>query len=63
MANNHVKAELNIVYWNANSLLNKLQELPYLLNKYNMDILLLNETKFTNKNKCYLPGYTCVMSK
>lgn len=50
---------INIVYWNANGLLNKLLELPYLVNKFDIDFLMINETKLTHTNKCYLQGYTC----
>lgn len=57
--NLHYNKLINIVHWNSNCINNNLHQLPYFVNKYNIDILVNNETKLTIKNNCFLQGYNC----
>lgn len=49
---------INIASWNSNALRHKLHELTNFINKYNIDICLINETKLTNKDHLKLRNYT-----
>lgn len=52
-----IMCNLNIAFWNANGLQDKIQELTYFLEKYKIDIMLLSETKLTNKIKIKIKNY------
>lgn len=41
---------INILYWNANGLSNKIHEVPRILCKYDVHVVLVNETKFSKKD-------------
>lgn len=57
MKNNQINKQLNITLWNANGLQNKIHELPYFLHKFNVDILLINETKLLKHDNINIKGY------
>lgn len=42
--------KLKIIHWNCNSIVNKLEEFKYFLEKYKPDIITLNETKINDFN-------------
>lgn len=48
---------LKIISWNANSIKNKINELTALINKLNIDIILLCETKLTPKLQLKIRNY------
>ncbi|KAG7188343.1 hypothetical protein KM043_008000 [Ampulex compressa] len=50
---------LKVCSWNANGLRGRLGELIEYLDRNKVDILLLNETKFTNKDKLKIKSYIC----
>lgn len=50
---------INIVYWNANGLPNKVIELPNFLATRNIDILLISESKLNANIHCNIYGYRC----
>ena len=59
MSNNtNYSNNLKIAHWNSNGLQDKFNELKSFIENHNFDIITLNETKFTPKNNCKLPGYT-----
>jgi len=49
---------LKIATWNANGLAKYSQEIKTFIFSQNIDILLVSETHFTNKNYCRIPGCT-----
>lgn len=49
---------LRIVAWNANGLLQHIQELEIFLKLQNIDICLISETHFTKSSYCKLRGYS-----
>ena len=57
--NNSIK-NINIVHWNCRSVKEKENELPHLMNKYEIDILCLNETFLENSSRFKLPGYNLI---
>lgn len=50
---------LRIAQWNANGLLNHIQEIIYFLKKEKIDILLISESHLTDKSFINIPGYKC----
>ena len=56
---NNTSNPLKIAHWNANGLNNKLQELKLFIHKNEIDIMTINETKYTAKNHCKVQGYIC----
>jgi len=48
---------LKIETWNANGMTNS-QKMETFIFSQNIDIFLVSETHFTNKNYCHIPGYT-----
>ena len=57
--NRKIVNKLIIAHWNANGISNKYIELREFLNKYKIDIMLINESKLSNKSKYYgYRGYT-----
>lgn len=60
MDNNSSFSDIKIVHWNAYGLINKMHELPTFLQTYNIDVLLVGETWFTDDIKPKPPfGYKC----
>ena len=55
----HPKKSLKIAQWNANGLQGKTEELKQFLREFNIDIMAINETKFCEKSKLYIPGFNC----
>ena len=53
------KNKLKISHWNANGIKSKLTELKYYIQKHNIDVMLINETKIENKKECNVNGYKC----
>ena len=51
------RTNFNILHWNANSIQYKSCELTQVLNKYNIDICMINKTKLIKKDKIYFPNY------
>ena len=49
--------KLKIAHWNANGLRNKIEQLKNFIYEHNIDIMLINETKFTSRNNCNIQGY------
>ena len=49
--NSKIVDKLIIAHWNANRISNKYIELREFLNKYKVDIMLINESKLSNKSK------------
>lgn len=49
---------LRISVWNANGLIHHIQELKHFLSHHNIDVMLISETHFTNKNYLNIPNYT-----
>ena len=54
MSNSH-----KIALWNANGLVQRRQETELFLHTQKIDILLVSETHFTDKNYFNIPGYKC----
>lgn len=52
-----------IALWNANGLANRSQELETFLNNEKIDIILISETHFTNKNYLRIKNYTIYDTK
>ena len=52
-----INQKLLIGHWNANGLNENIEELKDFLLEFDIDIMLINETKFTSKNKCKISGY------
>ena len=52
-----------IVTWNANGLAQHNQEVNIFLSTHNIDILLISEIHFTEKNYFKCPGYTTYDTK
>jgi len=52
--------KLNICSWNANGIKNRLSELIEFLNRFKIDILMVNETKCTSSVKLKIRNFTCV---
>ncbi|KAJ4426234.1 hypothetical protein ANN_27046 [Periplaneta americana] len=54
---------LRIGLWNANGLANRRQEVEFFLNIHKLDVLLISETHFTDKNYFNIPRYTIYDTK
>lgn len=54
---------LRIGLWNANGLANHRQEVEFFLNNQNLDVLLISETHFTDKNYFSIPRYNVYDTK
>ena len=52
----NVKRKILIAHWNANGLRGNIREVMNFLDTHEIDILLVNETKLTEKIKCKIPG-------
>ena len=48
---------LRITVWNANGLFKHAQEIPHFLQIYDIDILLVSETHFTDRSYTKVPNY------
>jgi exonuclease III len=48
---------LKIAVWNANGLCQHAQEIKFFLQTFNLDILLVSETHFTNRSCIRIPNY------
>jgi exonuclease III len=48
---------LNIAAWNANGLCQHAQEIKLFIQTFNLDILLVSETHFTNRSYITIPNY------
>lgn len=59
MGSNIEDHDLKIAHWNANGLKEKVGELKIFLQEHDIDVMLINETKFTGKSKFKIPGYEC----
>lgn len=57
--NNNVNISLKVCHWNANGLECKFDELKDFILENEIDIMLVNETKFNNRINCCMTGYTC----
>lgn len=51
--------KLRVAHWNANGLKSNIREVADFLERQNVDILLVNETKLKEKIKCKIPGFQC----
>ena len=51
------RTNFNILHWNTNGIQHKTFELTQVLNKLNIDICLINETKLIKKDKIYFANY------
>lgn len=49
---------INIAIWNANGLAQRILELKYFLIEKDIDVMLISETHFTQKNYIKIPNYT-----
>lgn len=49
---------MNIAVWNANGLMQRSMELQKFLHEFEIDVMLISETHFTNKNYLRMPNYT-----
>lgn len=56
----NLNKKTRIAHWNANGLKNNLREVADFLERQNIDIFLVNETKLNEKTKCNIPGYQCL---
>lgn len=54
--------KINICSWNANGIKNRMGELIEFIDRFNIDILMINETKCTSKDKLKIRSYTCLRS-
>ena len=52
-----INADLNIAHWNANGIRNKKGEVMDFISRNKIDILLLNERRLNEKQKCNIPGF------
>ena len=50
--------QIKIVVWNANGLAQHRQEVELFLNTQEIDIMLVSETRFTERNYFKIPKYT-----
>lgn len=48
---------LSILLWNANGILNNINELQFTLNENRIDIAMISETHLTQKNFLNIQGY------
>lgn len=52
-------SNLNLMFWNADGLSKKLNELLNLLSNHSIDILAVSETRLTSTMVLDTPGYIC----
>jgi hypothetical protein len=57
MAANHLIKPITILLWNANGILNNINELQLSLIENQVDIAMITETHFTNKSTLKIYGY------
>ena len=57
---NNVYQNLKIGHWNTNGLRERYRELVDFILEYDIDVMLVNETKFLQKNTCKMTGYRCL---
>lgn len=62
MTNRFDLSSLSILLWNANGVLQHLNELEYVLHEKRVDIALISETHLTSRSKFYLKGYSIYRS-
>ena len=55
--------KVTICIWNANGLKNKIGELIEFLDRFQIDIAMINETKCMTKDKLKIKNYTCIRKK
>ena len=55
----NVKRKMLIAHWNANGLGGHIREVMNFLDTHEIYILLVKETKLTEKITCKIPGYQC----
>jgi len=53
-----MEKKLKLATWNANGLIKHSLEVKAFIFSHDIDILLVPETHFTNKNYLQIPGYT-----
>lgn len=53
-------SELKIATWNANGLRTRIAELINFLAQHNIDIMMINETRYTAQMKLKIKNYTCI---
>lgn len=51
--------DIKICTWNANGIRHKTCELIEFLNRYKIDIMLVNETKLSTKDRFKIKNYSC----
>lgn len=51
--------KLNICTWNASGIRHKVSELIEFLSRFKIDLMLINETKLSAKDRFKIRGYTC----
>lgn len=60
---NNTNKELSILYWNANSITDKIEEVKILLGKYKIDIIIIAEAKLGKRNPPKIPYYHVINKK
>lgn len=51
---------LNICSWNANGLKTRISELKEFINRQKVDIMIINDTRFTETHRLKVKTYTCI---